>query len=181
MFYHLGGCFSLFNTGSGKGASYRSNEGRDGVQTPVEEDVRDAHVPSGQPQGDFYKTTGPCRHYVINLLVVLIHNVNQPYFSITFWNTVAFPENPTCLPFIRKEINTLPAVRHPPDIEYYIHRDTYVLYTLYTCLKKYLNASRPSEHPPVRGKNIKKCNQTLGPLERRQPFLQIFNDRSNNI
>ena len=30
-----------------------------------------------------------------------------------------------------------------------------ILYTYTHCLKKNLNAARPSEHPPVRGKNVK--------------------------
>ena len=45
--------------------------------------------------------------------------------------------------------------------------ETTIIYTrsrmsLWTCLKQNLNASRPSEHPPVRGKMSKRLGGIIG-------------------
>ena len=50
------------------------------------------------------------------------------------------------------------------------------LFTLgyeYRCLKKNLNASRPSEHPPVRGENVKTFRGGHR-LQRQNLFMALF-------
>ena len=50
------------------------------------------------------------------------------------------------------------------------------------CLKNNMNASRPSEHPPVRGKSVKNLGGIIGCKKDKTSswHLSVFSDGNNN-
>ena len=86
----------------------------------------------------------------------------------------------------KKHANTASGASKMQDIQYCLYGELGILGEEIRCLKKNLNASRPSEHPPVRGENVKtfRCGHRL---QRQNLFtaykrvLDVVVPRSNPI